>query len=316
MGIRSQNNPAASYLDKWVVTGYDAAGPSVAPTGHNASGGLVTEYTDPGPGDVYRAHTFEGSGSFVVNSLGDVDSLVDIFLIGGGGGGGCSTPSSSWGAGGGGAGGGCLKTSFTISAQTYPVVIGAGGYGAKDASWAPGSPPTAFGWGKPGGTTTFNSPTATLFTGNGGGGGGTRLPSGPYPTGIGNQIGQPGGCGGGSSGSNPAENTGYAGGSETQSGTNPTATDYGTAGASSVPLYPAGDTWSGNGGGGLGGAGSQSIASPSVLTGAPADYYGTGGAGGIGLANVYAGGPTNPITYGGGGGGGASELGAGSIGCP
>ena len=52
MGIRSQNNPAASYLDKWVVTGYDAA---IAPSpvnGHTASGGVINDYTSP-TGEVY-----------------------------------------------------------------------------------------------------------------------------------------------------------------------------------------------------------------------------------------------------------------------
>ena len=83
-----------------------ASGGSSVPTphtGHDASGGLVTEY-GTGP-NAYRAHTFIGSGSFVISSLGEIDNYVDIFLVGGGGGGGASTPGSSWGSGGGGAGG-------------------------------------------------------------------------------------------------------------------------------------------------------------------------------------------------------------------
>ena len=59
-------------------------GGGASPTGHDASGGLITEY-GTGP-TAYRAHTFIGSGSFVVSSLGEIDNEVDIFLVGGGGG--------------------------------------------------------------------------------------------------------------------------------------------------------------------------------------------------------------------------------------
>ena len=96
-------------------------GGGASPTGHDASGGLITEY-GTGP-TAYRAHTFIGSGSFVVSSLGEIDNEVDIFLVGGGGGGGASTPGSSWGSGGGGAGGAVLVPGYTISAQTYPITL-------------------------------------------------------------------------------------------------------------------------------------------------------------------------------------------------
>ena len=59
MGIRSQNNPAASYLDKWLATGTEATqGPAM--NGHVATGGVVNDYTTP-TGEVYRSHTFTAS---------------------------------------------------------------------------------------------------------------------------------------------------------------------------------------------------------------------------------------------------------------
>jgi hypothetical protein len=45
MGIRSQNNPAASYLDKWVKTGNEAGAEvsTPGPNGHIASGGNLRQ---------------------------------------------------------------------------------------------------------------------------------------------------------------------------------------------------------------------------------------------------------------------------------
>ena len=68
MGIRSQNNPAASYLDKWVITGYDAAVAPAPTNGHTASGGVINDYTSP-TGEVYRAHIFQSSGTFDVTTV-------------------------------------------------------------------------------------------------------------------------------------------------------------------------------------------------------------------------------------------------------
>ena len=105
MGIRSQSNPQIVYNDVFGDTGniLDATPAPATVAGHSATGGVITEYSSGS--DAYRAHLFEGSGSFVVSSLGDIDNTVDIFLVGGGGGGGSSAPGSSWAAGGGGAGG-------------------------------------------------------------------------------------------------------------------------------------------------------------------------------------------------------------------
>ena len=71
--------------------------------GVEATGGIIGEYVDPGPGTVYRTHTFTASGSFVVSDIGGRDpssANLDYLIIAGGGGGG-----GAYEAGGGGAGG-------------------------------------------------------------------------------------------------------------------------------------------------------------------------------------------------------------------
>ena len=88
-----------SKSDHWYLQqGFNLKNTTPAIDGHTASGGIITEYVSGS--DAYRAHLFEGSGSLVVSSLGQIDSEVDVFLVGGGGGGGVSPPGSSWAAGG------------------------------------------------------------------------------------------------------------------------------------------------------------------------------------------------------------------------
>ena len=43
----------------------------VAPQGITATGGIVSDYSDPGSGYIYRAHTFTSSGTLVVSDLGN-----------------------------------------------------------------------------------------------------------------------------------------------------------------------------------------------------------------------------------------------------
>ena len=96
MGIRSQSNPQIVYNDVFGDTGNileQTPSPAPSSSGHSATGGVITEYSSGS--DAYRAHLFEGSGSFVVSSLGEIDNTVDIFLVGGGGGGGSSAALSS-----------------------------------------------------------------------------------------------------------------------------------------------------------------------------------------------------------------------------
>ena len=72
--------------------------------GLTASGGIISDYTDPGPGNIYRAHVFTGSGTFNVSALGEFGATVEYLVVAGGGGGG-KTPNGETGGGGGGGGG-------------------------------------------------------------------------------------------------------------------------------------------------------------------------------------------------------------------
>ena len=90
MGLRSQNNPIASFRDVFSATGTDAMKPGSGNTsGMEASGGIINDYTQ---GDkVYRAHIFTSSGKFIVTQLGEgspTANAVDFLVVGGGGGGG------------------------------------------------------------------------------------------------------------------------------------------------------------------------------------------------------------------------------------
>ena len=139
MGIRSQNNPIAAYLDVFSNTGTDAVTPHVAPaSGLTATGGIISDYTD-GPA-VYRAHIFTSSGELDVTALGSLGNTVEYLVIAGGGGGGSE---GSQRGGGGGAGGyrtnvpapigpGSHTTSvaYPVSVSPYTVTIGAGGAGS------------------------------------------------------------------------------------------------------------------------------------------------------------------------------------------
>ena len=90
MGIRSQNNPVASYLDKWTSTGFDAAtAPAPPPEGIQATGGIINYYPMPG-GVIWKSHVFYSSGTFEITALSTDPACPDDmdYLVGGGGGGG------------------------------------------------------------------------------------------------------------------------------------------------------------------------------------------------------------------------------------
>jgi len=184
----------------------------------------------------YRYHEFTSSSDFVVSSE---LTGVDYIVVAAGGGG------AGWG-GGGGAGGLINQTSQTLSAATYPIVLGAGGYGASAAA---GYTAGVYTVGGDGGDTTFNSLTAI------GGGGGGNYTGNP---------GRAGGSGGGGGGYNLSPIASIAGGS-------------GTAGQGNAGGGGGGFNGSyHSGGGGGGGAGAQ---------GGDVNGYGlTGGSGGAGLA--------------------------------
>ena len=101
----------------------------------------------------YRKFTTTGSSNLVI---GDSSIDLEVLLVGGGGGGGGET------AGGGGAGGLLYQASRTMTAATYPIVIGTGG-----------APSTGRTLASNGVSSTFNGASA-----DGGGGGGGQTVSG------------------------------------------------------------------------------------------------------------------------------------------
>ena len=121
------------YLQEAFGVGAD---PGAAPQPWVASGGIVSDYVEPGPGNVYRSHLFTGSGTFAVTAVGS-SGTVDYLIIAGGGGGG-----GAYEAGGGGAGGYRATTpegpggpspnaenAYAVSVGNYTVTVGGGGNG-------------------------------------------------------------------------------------------------------------------------------------------------------------------------------------------
>ncbi len=260
-----------------------------------ASGGTVTTSGD------YKIHTFNSTGTFTVSSVGNPagSNTVDYMVVGAGAGGGASAHPGG-GGGGGGAGGwrassGTASGSYTagpgpltspvsalpVSAQGYPITIGAGGSGATGAP--------------SGGSTIATNGANSVFssvTSAGGGMGGIN--SSPQ------QAGGPGGSGGGSSWETRTGGTGN---------TPPVSPPQGNTGG----IGSGGPAYAGGGGGGatevgsnangpvagaasaVGGAGATSCISAS-----PVAYAGGGGGG--------AGATPGPGSSGGTGGGGAGAA--------
>ena len=245
----------------------------------SASGG--TESTN---GD-FKIHTFTGPGTFTVSSVGNPAGSDSIqFLAAGGGGGGGNDN------GGGGGGSGVIKGACSpVSAQAYPIAIGAGGNGA--AGGIPNCNP-----GSRGTNSTFYSITV-LGGGGGRSDGGTSSPNAPYGN---------GGGGAGVSSSGPGDSgapiTPVPG---TVTAFSNNAGGNGTNGTCSV--------FRSGGGGGAGGAGNPGLNIPTYSVGGAGTpdnisgstlFYGGGGGGGTFCSAGGAGGT------GGAGGGGAGPDGA------
>ncbi len=111
MGIKS-NRVLASYFNRFGATGLDAVSPAPVPVYTEATGGIISDYTDSGTH--YRAHIFTSSGTFTVTQVGDVDT-VDYLVVGGGGGG-----SSSNGGGGAASAAGAPALPFLTGAANPP----------------------------------------------------------------------------------------------------------------------------------------------------------------------------------------------------
>jgi hypothetical protein len=253
-----------------------------------ATGGTVTS------DGTYYYHAFEMSGNFVPNQ-----SLSCDYLVVAGGGGGCM--------GGGGAGGLKTGSAFSVTAQSYPITVGAGGVGGNHPSTN----------GSNGSNSVFSSITSTggggggkgdtngLAGGSGGGGGGNgsatstggaASPSGQGNTGGGNGgfLGAPysGGGGGGSGavgGNATANNIAGNGGAGTASSYSGTSITYAGGGGGSMSTVAGGTAGTGGTGGGANGSttttGVSAIANLGGGGGGAAGVS-TGGSGGSGIVII------------------------------
>lgn len=140
------------------------------------SGGTVTQSGG------YQYHTFTASSTLTITAG---SGQVEVFAWGGGGGGG--TP-GGWGFGSPGGGGGAAYGRFTISAGSYPVVVGGPGIpnGTTRAEGGGGQMigggDNRYGGGAGGYSglflTSISQANAILIAGGGGGGGSSRAGSG------------------------------------------------------------------------------------------------------------------------------------------
>ena len=319
----------------WIVVN---AGNSSQGFGQNficATGGTITEDGN------FRIHTFTGPGTFTVCSVATsgTNNVVSYAVVAGGGSGG------SMGGGGGGAGGfreykspvdaysaspldgNPGGTEITVTAQAYPITVGAGGVAGC------ASPPNRGTIGLPGNPSTFSTVTSTA-----GGGGGARMQPCQSPN---SRAGLAGGSGGGAArDSGPSDNSGagntppvspsqgFKGGKSTS---NSAAAAGGGGGATSAGAN--GTTCDSSGPGSTGTAGPGGNGATSAITGSPVTRAGGGGGGsnnanpplrgiggpgggGSGGQDGTDGGSCNPATAGttntGGGGGGGSQKEAGT----
>ena len=234
----------------------------------------------------FKIHTFTSSSNFVVSSAGTAG--VSYLVLAGGGGGGGSEP-GYWSGGGGGAGGYRESKSpldsytasptaatggLSVTAQTYPITVGAGGGPGTNAN--PGDNATRGGTGS-------NSIFSTITSAGGGGGGKTDGRTNPPGPQIPGKVGQAGGSGSGAGGGG-----GESGGAGNTPPVSPSQGNAGAAGSS-----PSAGV--GGGGGGAGGAaGSQPGSHPHTTVGAGVTSnitnspvsYGTGGSVGTSTAGT------------------------------
>ena len=74
MSIKQLSSPDSGYRNKFDrarpfdSTGAGGASYVMPVNGHSATGGAISDYTDP-TGKIYRAHIFTGSGTFDVSSV-------------------------------------------------------------------------------------------------------------------------------------------------------------------------------------------------------------------------------------------------------
>ena len=254
-----------------------------------ASGGTVTTFSN------YKIHTFNNSGTFTLSSAPS-GATFDVLMVAGGGGGGTGNGNNSAHPAGG-AGGLIYRTGQSLTAGTYPIVVGAGGAGA------PGNPSSGT-FGGTGVNTTFNGLTAL------GGGGGVAAQYNVNP-------GQDGGSGGGAQHADNGKNVGGA-------GLQPASASggFGNKGGDAAPSGSVSPCWVGGGGGGAGAAGANGTANIGGEGGIGRQYdisgisryYAGGGGGGTTKSNDTSNCLYNPPGGLGGGGIGGGKFGPGDTG--
>lgn len=240
----------------------------------------------------YVYHVFKGTGTFTpTRSL-----TADVLIVAGGGGGGGDI------GGGGGAGGLRTFTSQALTAQSYPIIIGAGGVGGPSStSGTKGGNSSAFGNSSTGGG--FGALYDTVGGNGGSGGGNGRRTANPpagnqggyspvegYAGAAGSNFTSDGsaGGGGGAGGAGVFNASGPSNGGIgfTSSLTNAMGAATGTGILSGGNYYYAGGGGGGSGAGatassgGLGGGGVGGAANQSLLAGSGITSTGSGGGGG------------------------------------
>jgi hypothetical protein len=270
-----------------------------------ATGGTTLEY-DSG-GKRYKSHTFTSDGNFEVTTVGDATddrNQVDYLIIAGGGsGGGDEVGTGGGGAGGyrttvGTSGGGAsAESKVTVTAQTYSIVIGAGGASVtgNNTRGNSGVNSSALGITSTGGSGGAAETQDALTGGSGGGGNYLSAGSGGNTgaAGLGTSgQGFDGGEGGG--GTSPFSSGGGGGaGAVGQNAPSTSVSGAGGAGVANLLRTGSNETRGGGGGGG-------------IRTGGTA---GAGGSGGGGAGGVASGtGTAGTANTGGGGGGVADQL--------
>ena len=240
-----------------------------------ASGGTETECGN------FKIHTFTGPGTFTVNRIATQSpapayNTVSYMVVGAGGGGGGTSTTTHVGAGGGGGGfregknapidsytasplvANVPTNAITVTAQGYPITVGAGGTNSSAPQRGTNGNPSVF----------------STIIGTGGGGGGSLGSPGSPPC----RSGNPGGSGGG--GSSQVAGAGGSGNSP------PVAPPQGEDGAQGIDSPP---DLRGGGGGGATTAGTQGsppgttgrggAGATTNITGSPVGYSGGGGGG-------------------------------------
>jgi len=263
-----------------------------------ATGGTITTSGD------YKIHTFTGPGTFTVSNASSTaaNNIVSYMVLAGGGGAGNAN------SGGGGAGGfreykgpadsytasplngNPGGTAVTVTAQAYPITVGAGGTGGPNTSYGQA--------GTNGNPSVFSTITSTA--------GGEGHTFGNYCV-----SGEPGGSGGGGGGRDGSAPTQPAGGTGNTPPVSPPQGNNGGDGRRVSTLS------AGGGGGGAAGAGTPSpgncvagaggTAITTSITGSPVTRAG-GGGGSAGGGQLFGAGPgTGGASGGGGAGAGVSS---------